>query len=90
MIGSTNTGLLSEITVHSPDLLLLDNGLCDVPGHLQRAELKQDPSTGRLPIVLLSDHPDLSMIAERGTADAYLAKPFDTGALLDLVRRLHG
>lgn len=87
VIGSTNAAPLTEITRHSPDLLLLDNGLCDVPGHSICAELKRHPSTSRLPIVLVSGHAQLSVIARRCGADGYLVKPFNIGDLLAVVRR---
>jgi len=48
--------------------------------------LKADPATKSIPVFLLSASTDGATFAERCGADAFIAKPFDTGALLASIR----
>ena len=65
-----------------PDLILLDMLLSGQDGRQIARRLKGQATTRRIPIVMLSAHPDAQHEALDAGADAFLAKPFDLDALL--------
>ena len=73
---------------HQPDLILLDLHLPDLPGRDVLAQLKCDPATAQVPVVVLSadvDAADFAQLRETGAA-GYLTKPIDIESLLDVIR----
>jgi DNA-binding response OmpR family regulator len=69
-----------------PDLILLDMVLSDSDGRIIARELKQQPLTQHIPILMLSAQPDAEKEARAAGADDFLAKPFEIEALLACVR----
>jgi CheY-like chemotaxis protein len=68
----------------TPDLVLLDLGLPDMPGLDVARRIKASPATARVPVVALTgrDEPaDRDALLAAGCA-AYLVKPVDTQALI--------
>jgi DNA-binding response OmpR family regulator len=73
----------------APDLLLLDIMMPELDGFAVCRELRADPGTAELPVVLLSARAQESDLV-RGTAagaDAYVTKPFDPFELVRLLER---
>ncbi len=73
---------------HLPDLILLDLHLPDISGDNVLHELKSDPRTARIPVVMLSADATpgrLEQLVKSGGATGFLTKPFDVARLLDLV-----
>lgn len=70
-----------------PNLLILDLFLPDADGRQLLVELRRDPATGTLPVIVLSGNDSDVARAECLAlgADEYLQKPFDAAALLALV-----
>jgi PleD family two-component response regulator len=87
---------LAAIRERPPDLLILDLAMPGISGYEVCREVKRDPVTSRIPVLILTG---LSRIDQKvagfdAGADDYLEKPFDArelqarvGALLRLVRR---
>lgn len=69
-----------------PDIMLVDHLLRTGFGGKLCSELKASPLTDRVPIILISVHPQIVSIANASCADAYLAKPFNIGDLISTVR----
>jgi PAS domain S-box-containing protein len=69
-----------------PDLLTLDL-MMDVDGLQILRELKADPETARIPVVIISVITEPEKGLALGAAD-YLVKPLDEGELLNRVRRV--
>ena len=65
-----------------PDLILLDMLLSGQDGRQIARSLKAQAATRRIPIVMLSAHPDAEREALEAGADAFLAKPFDLDVAL--------
>jgi DNA-binding response OmpR family regulator len=75
-----------------PDVLVLDVMMPRLSGTDVLAALRADEATAGLRVVLLSARAQEADV-ERGLdagADAYLAKPFQAGELLEVVARLAG
>lgn len=65
-----------------PDLILLDMLLSGRDGREIAAQLKEQPATSQIPILMLSAHPSGEQEAQRAGADGFVAKPFDVDELL--------
>jgi signal transduction histidine kinase/CheY-like chemotaxis protein len=72
---------------HRPDLILLDLHLPDMPGTVVLAQLKADPATERIPVLIVTA--DATPGRERRLLDAgafaLVTKPFDVPAFLRTV-----
>lgn len=73
-----------------PDLLILDIRLSGTDGRTICEQLKRQPATRYIPIILLSAHKDTQQIAREAGADAFLMKPFEMADLLAFVAQYVG
>ena len=73
-----------------PDLMLLDVQMPGLDGFEVAAQLKADPATAAIPIIVLSamEGRGARVIGLESGAEEYLAKPFDPAELLARVRNL--
>ncbi len=77
---------------HRPVLILLDLNLADLPGEEVLRQLREDPVTRGIPVVIISADAmprQVQRLLSSG-AQAYLTKPFDVRELLELVDRAVG
>jgi DNA-binding response OmpR family regulator len=72
----------------SPDLVLLDIRLSNGYGHLLCKDLKANPVTSKIPVVLISGSANLDTIAKECNADGFLNKPFSVEGLISIVKNL--
>ncbi len=73
-----------------PDVIVLDVGMPGVDGLAFCRELKSDPDTRGIRVVLLTGMEDVEDVAGAAGADALLLKPFRPLELLGVVERLAG
>jgi PAS domain S-box-containing protein len=73
---------------HDPDLILLDLHLPDLHGREVLEQLKGDPATAPIPVVILSADASPAQLQRLCAAGAagYLTKPIEVQSLLDTVR----
>ena len=73
-----------------PDLMLLDVQMPGLDGFEVAAQLKADPATAAIPIIMLSamEGRGARVIGLESGAEEYLAKPFDQAELLARIRNL--
>ena len=76
------------ITSDPPALLLLDMLLSGRDGREITRWLKEREATRRIPILMLSAHPNAEQEARAAGADDFLAKPFEIDDLLAKVAAL--
>jgi CheY-like chemotaxis protein len=86
--AGTADEVLERLSVHTPDLILMDVQLPGQDGLSLTRQLKKDPSTAAIPIVALTAH---AMAGDEDAAfDAgctgYISKPINTRTLGDQVR----
>jgi CheY-like chemotaxis protein len=70
-----------------PDVILLDVLMSGSDGREICRELKSKEETRKIPVIMVSAHPDAAKEVKAVGADNFLAKPFETGDLLKLVER---
>ena len=78
--------------LHHPDLILLDLNLPDVSGADVLGELRDDPRTIDIPVVVISADamPDRIKQLLAAGASAYLTKPIDVHQLLGVLDEILG
>lgn len=84
------TACLDAVSVHAPDLILLDVVLPLMDGFAVCRRLKQDPTTRLTPVILITGVGDAEakMQGLEAGADDFLVKPIDTRELLARSRAL--
>ncbi|MBI1256702.1 MAG: response regulator [Chloroflexi bacterium] len=71
-----------KLAYESPDAILLDIMLPDVNGLDMCRQLRQNPSTSALPIIMISAYaPPLTKEADEAGASGYLVKPINLQSL---------
>lgn len=87
--AESGAAALSTARDDPPDLILLDIVMADMDGFRACRELKRDPATQHIPVVMVSsknNKADHIWAREQG-AEGYIAKPFTDAQVLDEVRR---
>ncbi|MDP9078243.1 MAG: response regulator [Bacteroidota bacterium] len=91
VVSSGDSKILKKVTEHNPGLILMDNWLTewksDANGQQLSKELKTNPQTNHIPVIIISAVNNIKEIAEEGLADSYLKKPFDMGVLVEMVKK---
>jgi DNA-binding response OmpR family regulator len=89
--STTGMGGVEKAKSEKPDLVLLDQVLTDIPGNEVLANLKQDPTTKDLPIVMLSNYTQNQLMKEAiqiGALDYMLKYQIDPEYLIERVNDL--
>ncbi|HEU4455878.1 MAG TPA: response regulator [Longimicrobium sp.] len=76
----------------APDLILMDISIPGIDGIRATEQLKRDPATGHIPVVIITAHPygSVGRRAQDAGCDGYLTKPCDPRRVLQEVRRRLG
>ncbi|QJD97114.1 response regulator transcription factor [Mucilaginibacter robiniae] len=78
VVSSTNADILTRLNLIKPDIILIDECLCDVDtGSIHCQRLKSQKATENIPVMLLSAYPHIEELAVTAKADGYIKKPFD-------------
>lgn len=75
----------TKVIEFKPDLILLDLLLSGSDGRKICKKLKADKVTKNIPIIMMSAHPGAKVDAKASGADAFIAKPFESGLLAKLI-----
>jgi CheY-like chemotaxis protein len=84
---------LEKARVEMPDVILLDIGLPGIDGWEVLRELRNDPATAEIAVIIVTAHaqPEVAAAAERRGADGFITKPFRPGLLREeIVTHLGG
>ena len=89
-IASNGREALEKLATWVPDLVIADLLMPEVDGYALLRQLKSDPRTGALPVIILTAVPDdmLTRRAKELKGICILQKPFETVELVNTVRRL--
>ncbi len=83
---------IAEVTRRGPDVVILDVMLPNKSGFDVLQELRADPSTAELPVLMLTARGQKRdrELAERYGASQFMTKPFSNSEMLASVRELTG
>lgn len=79
--------VVEKVEEMQPKLILMDLGIPPRGGRNATEELKHDPHTKEIPVILFSAAADLSELSSDTEADDYLHKPFNITDLEDKVEK---
>jgi len=71
-----------------PDLIILDVLLSGKDGREICRKLKRNERTKKIPVIMISAHPNIEKTVIEAGANAFIAKPFDIEELLQTVKSL--
>lgn len=80
------SSIWEELPGLQPDLILLDLLLSGADGRDVARKIKQVPSIGAVPIILMSADTHIQEKSDEASADGYLKKPFEIEDLEQLVQ----
>ncbi len=86
VIPGADSSFVDTLDKTNPDLILLDEILCDGRGSVLCKSLKQRPETQNIPVILVSAITQLPKIASECGADGYLEKPFNLDTITNMVK----
>lgn len=72
---------------HKPDLLIVDLLLSGRDGGQITSDLRNNPTTKDIPIIMISAHPSAKNKAIDVGANDFVAKPFETESFLEIIDR---
>lgn len=76
-----------KIATYQPDAIILDVLLSGNDGRTICRNLKSDPQTQHIPVIMMSAHPSAKNSVSQCGADCFIAKPFSIFDLLDMVKQ---
>ena len=82
--GSRVTGMLAD----APDLIILDTWMSGIDGRDVCREIKTNPSTSNIPVLMISASHEIRESALNAGADQFMEKPFEMHHLLKTVAAL--
>ena len=79
---------LAEIQFNKPDLVILDIMLPEMDGFEVCRQIKENPQTRHIPVVMLTAKKTVQDQArgQQAGCDAYITKPFKSSKILDTIR----
>jgi DNA-binding response OmpR family regulator len=80
--------ILQLINRHKPDLLMVDYLLDGINGGELCHQVKTNPETCDLPVIIMSAYPRVLLSLGTYNSDDFIAKPFDLGDLVDRIKKL--
>lgn len=87
VLTSVDGDVIPIIKKDKPDLLLLDLWMSGQNGSDICKEIKNNPKTSDVPVVIISANRDTKAIAFACGADDFLTKPFEMEDLLKMVKK---
>lgn len=79
--------VLAKITLHTPDVLLMDNKIPPLGGIEACKAIRASAEHAGVPIVFFSANQDVARLAAQAGADRFIEKPFDLDALVSTLRK---
>lgn len=85
---SDGNKIFKKIENFTPDIILLDVLLSGSDGRVICKQLKDNPQTKTIPIVMISAHPTAKLTIKDYGANAFLPKPFEAKELLKIITKM--
>lgn len=87
VVTSRDGAILDDVHTIKPDIIFLDEWLCNEKGSDLCRKLKANPLTAGIPVILLSAMISAEKFAGQAGADGYIRKPFDLDELNQTIRK---
>ncbi len=87
-IARDGASALKRVKHEPPDVILLDSDLPKIDGGEVCRQIKTDPATRAIPIVMMtSEYIDIYDVGNDGGPDAYVVRPFVREVLANVIER---
>lgn len=86
MVNPKGEETLAYVETFAPQIILLDVFLGNVSGTDICRELKSNPKTNHIPVIMFSAHSNINAVMAVCKADDFIAKPFDLNTLVEKIR----
>lgn len=80
--------IMAIIQERKPDIILLDINMDGLDGAELCRQIKSNPATAKVPIVMYSGNTNIEAVTKECGANAFLTKPFQTDKLKRLLKDL--
>ncbi|MDQ6761998.1 MAG: response regulator [Bacteroidota bacterium] len=87
VITTANGKDVKKLCGKKPDLVFLDIWMSGIDGKVICRQIKEDPATSEIPVVMFSANRDTKEISLECGADDFILKPFEIKDLLALVHK---
>ncbi|MDT3405370.1 response regulator transcription factor [Mucilaginibacter terrae] len=87
-VNSTTHLPAKQLAAFEPDLIVLDEWLADIGGHMLCKEIKAMAELAHVPVIIFSTATDIEELMASCGADGFVRKPFDLQELTREVGRL--
>ena len=87
VISIDSDNIVEKALQHKPDLILMDVWMPESGGDKATRELKSNPDTKHIPVLLFSAVSNLDKIVKDCGADGFIPKPFEMEELIDRVEQ---
>ena len=87
ILASSIEEAMLKIKVHKPVLILMDVCLSDQDGYTFCNQIKNDPETGNIRVIMMSGEDCNQRMVSYAHADDFMQKPFDYNDLLSRVQQ---
>jgi DNA-binding response OmpR family regulator len=77
-----------NITAFTPDILVIDHILNGTAGGELCRQMKSNPATKGIPVILISAYPNVERSVQHYACDIFIPKPFDIDDLVQKVNSL--
>lgn len=81
IVLAKDSKILDQIPVINPDVIFLDEWLCNENGSDLCRKLKENPLTASIPVILISAMMSAKEFYKKAGADGFIRKPFDLDEL---------
>ncbi len=85
VITDNGKNVEKKVQQYKPDLVLLDVLLSGTNGGDITRNLKKNLQTSRIPVILMSAHPNAEKITKDCGADAFIPKPLEVAEMLEKI-----
>lgn len=86
-VSETIKDFNTQIKTYKPELMLIDVMLPDGNGLDLCLQLKNDPETAQIPIIVMSAHATAESVLQNSYTDDFISKPFDLDDLVTLIKK---
>jgi CheY-like chemotaxis protein len=77
-----------QVTSTDPDLIIMDMFLGGGDGRVLGEQIKRDSRTCKIPVLMISAHPNARVLLQPLQADAFLSKPFDLNKFTGQIEKM--
>ncbi|TDX86594.1 response regulator [Epilithonimonas xixisoli] len=76
-ISETSHDIIQKVTEFQPDVILMDNWIPNIGGVEATRLLKNHEDFKHIPVIYVTANNDIEMLAQKASADDFVAKPFN-------------